>query len=95
MLVHLSGTQIITPLFSNLNSALVTLWTGVGLVAGALSYMVRLSATRSRRPPREPQPRRTSGTDRLNWQMPALALLKPVQWSAGTKLGMGCYAATC
>ena len=26
--------------------------------------------------------------ERMNWRMPPLALLKPVEWSAGTKLGM-------
>jgi hypothetical protein len=30
-----------------------------------------------------------SATERMNWRMPPLALLKPVQWSEGTKLGMG------
>jgi hypothetical protein len=29
-----------------------------------------------------------SRAERINWRMPPLALLKPVQWSAGTKLGM-------
>jgi NRAMP (natural resistance-associated macrophage protein)-like metal ion transporter len=90
VLVDLSGTLVVTTLFSKLNSARVALWIGVGLVAGALLYMVWLRATRSRRPPREPRPRTTmSETERLNWRMPPLALLKPVQWSAGTKLGMG------
>jgi hypothetical protein len=26
--------------------------------------------------------------ERMSWRMPPLALLKPVQWSAGTKIGM-------
>ncbi|MCQ8193953.1 hypothetical protein NP777_38080 [Streptomyces sp. RCU064] len=26
--------------------------------------------------------------EKLAWRMPPLALLKPVQWSAGTRLGM-------
>ena len=26
--------------------------------------------------------------ERMNWRMPPLALLKPVEWSPGTKLGM-------
>ncbi len=26
--------------------------------------------------------------ERTNWRMPPLALLKPVQWSPGTKLGV-------
>jgi Mn2+/Fe2+ NRAMP family transporter len=89
-LVDLSGTLVITTLFSKLNSAVAALWLAVVLVACAVLYMVWLRATRSRRPPREPHPRTTmSETDKLNWRMPPLALLKPVRWSAGTKLGMG------
>ena len=29
-----------------------------------------------------------SPAERLNWRMPPLALLKPVQWTTGTKLAM-------
>ena len=29
-----------------------------------------------------------SAEERMNWRMPPLALLKPVEWSAGTKLGV-------
>jgi hypothetical protein len=29
-----------------------------------------------------------SRSERENWRMPPLALLKPVAWSPGTKLGM-------
>ena len=90
VLVDLSGTLVITTLFSSLNSALVALWLGVGLVGGALLYIGWLRVTRSRRPAREPSPRTTMlAAERDNWRMPPLALLKPVQWSAGTKLGMG------
>jgi Mn2+/Fe2+ NRAMP family transporter len=90
VLVDLSGTLVITTLFGSLNSALVALWLGVGLVGGALLYIGWLGVTRSRRPVREPSPRTTmSAAERENWRMPPLALLKPVQWSAGTKLGMG------
>jgi Mn2+/Fe2+ NRAMP family transporter len=90
VLVDLSGTLVISTLFSSLDSLLVALWLFVGLVLGALLYLGWLQITKSRRPPREPHPRTTmSEADRLNWRMPPLALLKPVQWSAGTKLGMG------
>jgi NRAMP (natural resistance-associated macrophage protein)-like metal ion transporter len=90
VLVDLSGTLVVTTLFSNLDASKAAIWIGVGLVAGAVLYMAWLWATRSRRPQREPHPRKTmSAIERLNWRMPPLALLKPVQWSAGTKLGMG------
>jgi hypothetical protein len=29
-----------------------------------------------------------TATERMSWRMPPPALLKPVQWSAGTKLAM-------
>jgi Mn2+/Fe2+ NRAMP family transporter len=90
VLVDLSGTLVITTLFSHLSATLVALWLGAGLVGGALVYLGWLRATKSRRPARQPHPRTTmSASDRDNWRMPPLALLKPVPWSAGTKLGMG------
>jgi hypothetical protein len=46
--------------------------------------------TRSRRPATAvPHPKTTlTPAERLNWRMPPLALLKPVQWSTGTRLGV-------
>jgi Mn2+/Fe2+ NRAMP family transporter len=89
VLVMLSGTLVITTLFSHLNAALTAVWLAVALIAGALVYLLWTWLTRSRRPPRQPHPRRTmSEAERLSWRMPPLALLKPVQWSSGTKLGM-------
>jgi NRAMP (natural resistance-associated macrophage protein)-like metal ion transporter len=89
VLVDLSGTLVITTLFSNLDSSRVALYLGGALVLGALIYLGWLRITRSHRPPREPHPRQTmTEAERMNWRMPPLALLKPVQWSAGTKLGM-------
>ena len=35
-----------------------------------------------------PAPMRMTAEDRTNWRMPPLALLKPVAWSPGTKLGV-------
>jgi len=89
VLVDLSGTLVVTTLFSNLDSSRVALYLGGALVLGALIYLAWLRITRSHRPPREPHPRQTmTEAERMNWRMPPLALLKPVQWSAGTKLGM-------
>jgi Mn2+/Fe2+ NRAMP family transporter len=89
VLVMLSGTLVITTLFAHLNAALTAAWLAAALVAGALVYLVWMRLTRSRRPPREPHPRTTmSEAERLNWRMPPLALLKPVRWSSGTRLGM-------
>jgi Mn2+/Fe2+ NRAMP family transporter len=89
VLVMLSGTLTVTTLFSHLNAALTAIWLTVALVAAALVYVGWMWLTRSSRPPREPHPRNSiSEADRLSWRMPPLALLKPVEWSSGTKLGM-------
>ena len=90
VLLLLSATLVITTLFSHVNAALTAIWLAVGFVAAALVFLAWMGLTRSRRPPREPHPRHSmSESDRYNWRMPPLALLKPVQWSSGTKLAMG------
>jgi Mn2+/Fe2+ NRAMP family transporter len=89
VLVVLSGTLVITTLFTHLNSALTAIWLAVAFAVGGLVYLLWMRLTRSRRPPRQPHPRHSmSEAERINWRMPPLALLKPVEWSAGTKLGM-------
>jgi Mn2+/Fe2+ NRAMP family transporter len=90
VLVTLSGTLVITTLFSHLNSALTAAFIALFFAVGALAYLGWMAATKSRRPPRQPHPRLAmTQAERLSWRMPPLALLKPVQWSSGTKLGMG------
>ena len=89
VLVMLSGTLVITTLFSNLNASLTAIWLSAALAAAALIYLGWQRATRSRRPPRQPHPKTgMSEAERLSWRMPPLALLKPVEWSSGTKLAM-------
>lgn len=45
-----------------------------------------MSATRPE-PPANP-PERMSRAQKATWRMPQLTLLRPVQWSVGTKFGM-------
>ena len=90
VLVDLSGTLVFTTLFSGLNALQTAGWLGLGLAAAALVYLGWMWVTRSRRPPRQPHPKQgMSAAERYNWRMPPLALLKPVEWSSGTKLAMG------
>jgi Mn2+/Fe2+ NRAMP family transporter len=90
VLVDLSGTLVITTLFSHLNALQTAGWLGLALAAGALAYLGWMWVTRSRRPPRQPHPKLgMSAAERYSWRMPPLALLKPVEWSSGTKLAMG------
>ena len=89
VLLVLSGTLVITTLFPSANSLSVATWLAVGFLAAAALAGGWLWLTRSRRPAAAPPPRATmSQAERLNWRMPPLALLKPVQWSTGTKLGV-------
>jgi hypothetical protein len=89
VLLMLSGTLVVTTLFSSLNALTTAIWITIALVAGAAVGGAWLRLTRDRRPPRPPHPRTTmSPAERMNWRMPPLTLLKPVQWSPGTKLSM-------
>jgi Mn2+/Fe2+ NRAMP family transporter len=89
VLLALSGTLVITTLFSGLNAGQVALsLVAAEVVAGAvIAGWLRL--TRSRRPsPARHAATSMSPAERLNWRMPPLALLKPVQWSTGTKVAV-------
>ena len=89
VLVVLSGTLVTTTLFTHLSAAATAIWIAVGLAVAAAATGAYFLVTRSRRPSREPHPR-TAMTDaeRMNWRMPPLALLRPVEWSTGTKMGV-------
>lgn len=89
VLVMLSGTLVVTTLFSHLNAAKTALWITVALAGSGMLVGSWLLVSSSRRPARPPHPRQTlSDAERLSWRMPPLALLKPVEWSAVTKLSM-------
>jgi hypothetical protein len=55
---------------------------GVLAAVGALKWLERRNCV----PPA--QPPIPAGADKMQWRMPPLALLEPVTWSTGTKLGM-------
>jgi Mn2+/Fe2+ NRAMP family transporter len=90
LLLTLSGTLVITTLFSSINAAQTALWLAVALIVGAAvaGLWLRRAAARRGEAAAAPAPVTMSRAERLNWRMPPLALLKPVRWSAGTKLGM-------
>jgi len=89
VLLVLSGTLVVDTLFRSFNAAATAIWIAIGMVVGGIIAAIYLQATKSRRPPRTPHPATTmTAAERLNWRMPPLALLKPVQWSTGTKLGV-------
>ena len=89
ILLMLSGTLVVTTLFPALNATQVATWLSAGLILAVGAVGGWLWLTRSSRPPPAPHPRATmSSSERMSWRMPPLALLKPVTWSTGTKLGV-------
>jgi Mn2+/Fe2+ NRAMP family transporter len=88
VLLTLSGTLVVSTVFPHLNVATVAvslaiaLLVGGGLSLGVLEVMQR----------RTPRPRRRlpqlTAQQRRSWRMPPLALLKPVEWSPGTRFGV-------
>ncbi|MCV7178078.1 Nramp family divalent metal transporter [Mycolicibacterium sphagni] len=87
VLLLLSGILMATTLFSNLDVVAVTEYLAGGLVAGAAIGMVALRWL-SRRQPATAQTKPVDTRPRETWRMPPLALLEPVRWNAGTRLGM-------
>jgi Mn2+/Fe2+ NRAMP family transporter len=89
VLLVLSGTLVVSTLFSGLNALKVAIWIAIGLVALAAAAGAWFLLTRGRRPPPQPHPRDTmSAAERLAWRMPPIALLKPAEWSSGRKVAL-------
>ena len=91
VLLTLSGTLVISTLFSNLNAGQIAIWLAAALAASAATAFAGLKIAGRRRAaaaPPAPKAPVMSATERLAWRMPPLSLLKPVQWSAGTKLAV-------
>jgi Mn2+/Fe2+ NRAMP family transporter len=90
VLLVLSATLMATTLFPQVNVTHVVIYLAVGLVVlGAAAFFWVRWAQRRRGQIPEPVDR----SDRETWRMPPVALLKPVSWSPGLKLGMGALRA--
>jgi Mn2+/Fe2+ NRAMP family transporter len=88
VLLMLSGILMATTLFPDINTMQVALWLGGIIIVGLAVAGLWLRVLRARRgTPATPVPT-VSRAERATWRMPPLALLKPVTWSAGLKLGM-------
>ncbi len=87
-LLLLSGILMATTLFPDINVVAVAAYQALALVVlGAAAVPVlRWMARRQPAPPPVKPPARP--VDRNTWRMPPLALLEPVTWSPGTRLGM-------
>ena len=90
VLLVLSGTLVVTTLFSEPRRGegrdLAVHRAGGGPASCSPGLAL---ADPNRRPAQLPHPRTTmTAAERMSWRMPPLALLKPVEWSTGTKLAV-------
>ncbi len=88
VLLMLSGTLVVSTLFSSINVTQLTIWLSVAEVVCAVAVAAGLRIMRARRGTPPAPVSQASRENRTNWRMPPLALLKPVEWSAGTKIGV-------
>jgi NRAMP (natural resistance-associated macrophage protein)-like metal ion transporter len=89
VLLVLSGTLMASTLFPQINVTRVFIYLAVAfaVVGIVIAVVLRILARRSgssHLPPGSPM----SQTEKLSWRMPPLALLKPVKWSPGLRVGM-------
>ncbi len=89
VLLVLSGTLMASTLFPSINVDAVLIWLAVVLAGLALVVVVVLwlMSRRSGAPIRPARPV-MAHTEKISWRMPPLALLKPVRWSPGLRVGM-------
>jgi Mn2+/Fe2+ NRAMP family transporter len=87
-LLILSGTLMATTLFPHINVTAVFIDLTIALAAGGIIVMLLLRRLARRHPEPSIQPPRISQTEKLSWRMPPLALLKPIRWSPGLRVGI-------
>ena len=88
VLLLLSGILMATTLFPHINVITTAEQIAVAMVAAGLLASGALKMSQRRHPREARLERHYTRTEKLKWRMPQLALLQPVTWSAGTKLGM-------
>ena len=89
VLLLLSGILMATTLFPHLNVTSLALYLAGAMTLAGLGAGVALKVLAARRgTPTTPRAPVMTRAQKLSWRMPQLALLTPVQWSPGTKLGM-------
>ncbi|MHB8505983.1 MAG: NRAMP family divalent metal transporter, partial [Acidimicrobiales bacterium] len=86
VLLVLSGTLMATTLFPHVDVALTTEVLAAALaVGGGVGYLVVRATSR---PAEQLEAPAFTPEQKLSWRMPPLALLRPVRWSAGLRLGV-------
>ncbi len=89
ILLLLSGILMAATLFPHLDVARIAEYLAVVMLIGAAIALIGIFRSLHRRAAAPPPQRGSPGDqDKMSWRMPPLALLQPVTWSAGTRLGM-------
>jgi Mn2+/Fe2+ NRAMP family transporter len=89
VLLVLSGTLMTSTLFPHVNVTTVFIDLAIAFAAGGIIVVVVLRILAGRSGPPTVAPASPMGqTEKLSWRMPPLALLKPVKWSPGLRVGM-------
>jgi Mn2+/Fe2+ NRAMP family transporter len=88
VLLTLSGTLVVSTVFPKLNVAGIAIVLAIALLVGGGGAALWLEIGQRRRGRARAAPVQMTVQERRNWRMPPLALLKPVAWSPGTKLGV-------
>ncbi|MUL84250.1 MULTISPECIES: NRAMP family divalent metal transporter [unclassified Mycolicibacterium] len=86
-LLILSGILMATTLFPDIDVVAITGYLAVAVTAAGVIAFFTLRWM-SRNQPAPAAARADAEQDRNTWRMPPLALLEPVRWNAGTRLGM-------
>jgi Mn2+/Fe2+ NRAMP family transporter len=87
-LLLLSGILMATTLFPDINVVTVAIYLAAALIVLAVAAVPVMRWMGSRLPPTPAAAGPVRPVDRNTWRMPPLALLEPVRWSPGTRLGM-------
>jgi len=88
VLLVLSGILMATTLFPTIDVVTVSLYLAAVMIVLATTAVLGLRWLGHRTGTPPITPRDVDAEEKLRWRMPPLALLQPVRWSAGTKLGM-------
>jgi Mn2+/Fe2+ NRAMP family transporter len=88
VLLLLSATLMITTLFPAVDVKVLTTRLAIALAVILAAAVAVLWIANRRTGPQGPAAPPLSAMERQAWRMPPLALLKPVQWSPGLRLGM-------
>jgi hypothetical protein len=88
VLLVLSGTLMASTLFPHIDVAKVFVYLAAVFAAGGLLVAVMLRILARRRGATRVTEPTMSPAEKESWRMPPLALLKPVTWSPGTRVGM-------